>query len=229
MNAKQQIRIHLVLAGVVLVCSVSLMALVYLIINEPVVDIKPSVAVSPPSPVAVPVMNNQNLLLSNRTIPLHASYHSGIPHRWQEKSSSSPAFRIYTTSSAPVYSAGGGNGSAFVLATISHAPQRGIQQPSAPVTTFVAVASTRQLSAPEAEEAPQMAHLVSRDPRHAPGPPNTGDEGLPGEHQLVEHPIGDGVWVMVLLAMLYLFAGRVMEKVKQIRCGEAADLFCQKR
>ena len=204
MNARKQTRIRLVLAGLVLICGVSLMALVYLLINKPVVEISPSIVVSTPSPVAVPVVNHQNILLRSRSISHPAPYHSDSRQGWSEKPSSPSSFKIYTTSSATTHSVGGGTGSGFVLATTSHAPQRGIQQDAnLPVNTFVAMASSHQISAPEAGEAPQMAHLVSYDPRHAPGPPNTGEGGLPGDHQLVEHPIGDGLWVLVLMAMLY--------------------------
>lgn len=206
MNAKQQTRIRLVLAGVVLICGVSLMALVYLIINKPVAEVKPSIVVSTPSPVAVPVMNTQNMLLRrDRSITRYTPYNAANPYRWGASSSQTP-LKVYTTSSGAVYSVSGGtNGSAFTLATTSHSSQRGIQQQaSIPVTTFVAMASSRQVAAPETGEAPQMAHLASYDPRRAPGPPDLGGDDLPGDHQLVETPVGEGGWIMILFALMYL-------------------------
>ena len=206
MNAKQQTRIRLVLAGVVLICGVSLMALVYLIINKPVAEVKPSIVVSTPSPVAVPVMNTQNMLLRrDRSIARYTPYNVANPYRWEGTFSSQTSLTVYTTSNAAVRSVGGGtNGSAFALATTSHSSQRGIQQGAIPVTTFVAMASSRQVAAPEAGEAPQMAHLASYDPRRAPGPPDLGGDDLPGDHQLVETPVGEGGWIMILFALMYL-------------------------
>lgn len=206
MNAKQQTRIRLVLAGVVLICGVSLMALVYLIINKPVTEVKPTIVVSTPSPVAVPVMNNQNMLFRRDRFSIHYTpYNATNPYRWGASSSQTP-LKVYTTSSGTVHSVGGGgNGAVYTFATTPHSSQRGIQQQGVvPVTTFVAMASSRQVSAPAAEEAPQMAHLVSYDPRRAPGPPDLGGDDLPGDHQLVETPVGNGILIMFLFALLYL-------------------------
>ena len=213
MNVCKQTRIRLVLAGLVLICGVSLMALVYLLINKPVVENSPNIVVSTPSPVAVPVVNHENMLLRGRIISHPTPYRSESRPVWLDNPSSPSSFKIYTTSSATTHSVGGGTGSGFILATTSHASQRGIQaQTNLAVNTFVVLASSRQLSAPEAGEAPQMAHLASYDPRHAPGPPNTGEGGVPGDHQLVEHPIGDGLWMMVVMAMLYFFCKYATKK-----------------
>ena len=68
-----------------------------------------------------------------------------------------------------------------------------------PVTTLVSVASSRQMAQPEAQEAPEVAHVLARK---APGPPNI-DGPLPDENQLVEQPIGNAVWPLLLLAIGY--------------------------
>ena len=69
-----------------------------------------------------------------------------------------------------------------------------------PMTTFVAMASVRQVAQPEATEAPQMAAPI----RKAPGPPQPPGP-LPEDNQLIEHPepVGDAVWLLMLLALAF--------------------------
>jgi hypothetical protein len=68
-----------------------------------------------------------------------------------------------------------------------------------PVTTFVSVASSRQMAQPEAQEAPEVAQVLARK---APGPPNPTDP-LDEQHQLVEQPIGNALWLLLLMAIGY--------------------------
>ena len=72
-----------------------------------------------------------------------------------------------------------------------------------PLATFTAMASTREVAPPEAKQAPQMARMAVA-PLHAPGPPNPGGGGdLPGEHQLVEQPVGDAILPLLMLLGVY--------------------------
>jgi hypothetical protein len=72
------------------------------------------------------------------------------------------------------------------------------------------------MAAPEASEAPSMA--TTTGPRHAPGPPDIGGGDLPGDHQLTEQPVGDGLWILLLLAIGYMIA-------KQMTRRSAGHLF----
>ena len=215
MNAKRQLRIRLVLAGVVLVCGVSLMALVYLMLNKPVEEIKPGIVVThPSSPVASPLHMQSVPMSPSRYVFRHTWASSGKSGATVSGSASQGVSYapLYTTSSAHVHSVGGGGNGGGVMTTTSHAAQgasgRGITYASGaasmPFTSFASIASARMMASPEAEQAPQMARLASS--RHnAPGPPDLGGGELPGDHQLVEHPIGSPV-VLLVAALIYVAA-----------------------
>lgn len=217
MNAKQQTRKRLVIAGVFLICSVSFMAMIYLFFNKPEVYVMPGVVVSKPAPVASPVASFPPRL--NSRLP-HAVTPGNKVSSYKQVTPVVPktsSYRIWTSSSAKVHDAGGGGsyGSSYTASGAntsggsygapSQRADRGINYSGAvnamPSTSFLALASSRPMAAPEAESAPQMARLAA-DPRRAPGPPNTGDDPLPGDHQLVEHPVG-APWVMMFFALLY--------------------------
>lgn len=198
-------RIQLLIAFIVLVCGVSLIGLIYMISTKPVTYVTPGV-VSVPSPVATPMRP----VYSAAKISAHSSmmHHSPyvlptISHTTQPSPASSSSFRLYLTSSAEVHSVGGGG---IGIATTSQGTsERGINHNGAvamPVTNFVALAASRQIAQPEAQEAPQMASMASSPVRSAPGPPNPPGP-LPEDHQLVEHPLGDAVLPMLLCAAVY--------------------------
>lgn len=112
-----------------------------------------------------------------------------------------PSRGLYATSSAQVHEAGGGTGYG-IATTSSTQTQRGISYTTTTVTTFATFAmNSRQVAALEAQYAPEMARLVS-EPHRAPGPPDLGGGEAPGDQQLVEHPIGSPL-VLVLMAGLY--------------------------
>lgn len=215
MNAKKQTRKRLVIAGVFFICSVSVMALIYLYFNKPEVYIMPGVVVSTPAPVASPVTSyppkSYLRSLGLRTPVQTVTSYKHITHVSQSPSS----YRIWTSSSAKTHEVGGGGSyGASYGASVSGSSgygssgsrsDRGINYSGAsgtmPSTSFLTLASSRSMAAPEAGNAPQMARLAA-DPRRAPGPPDIGDDPLPGDHQLVEHPIG-APWIMMLFALLY--------------------------
>lgn len=196
----KKFRIQLVIAAVVFVCGVSLCGLIYIIGNKPAVYVNPGV-VSAPSPKASPVhpvspsYGKPYGLHHGSTLPSVSS--TAHPHAW-----SGASYRLFETSSATVKSIGGGGG--YGIATTSHgSSSRGIITSSGnvamPVTTFVSVASSRQMAQPEAKEAPEVAQVLARK---APGPPNPTDP-LDEQHQLVEQPIGDALIPLLLLAIGY--------------------------
>ena len=107
-----------------------------------------------------------------------------------------------------------GSGSNCVYATTGSSSRssskRGIQYGASsgvePMTTFTSMASARQVAQPEAQQAPQMARMAAA-PRFAPGPPpppNPGGEELPGGNQLVDQPVGEGLWILLLMAAGYI-------------------------
>ena len=193
----KRFRIQLVIALVVLICGVSLMGVVYLVFNKPEVYINPGVIVTQPSPVSSPVQPLRSSSGILRDYPYSYTI-SPIPPTPAPKAAMQPSRGLYTTSSAQVHEVGGGAG--YRMATTSGAQsQRGINYTTTTVTTFATFASnSRQVAAPEAQNAPEMARLASA-PHRAPGPP---DITPPDDHQLVEHPMGSPL-VLVLMAGLY--------------------------
>lgn len=202
----KKFRIQLVIAAVVFVCGVSLCGMIYIAGNKPVVYVSPGI-VTAPCPVANPVPAVTPL--SGRSTGLHHHYAvpsvASTPHSsaWSGPSS----YRMFETSSATSHMVGSGGGGGFGIATTSHgSSSRGVSYSSSggsvtmPATSFVAVASSRQVAEPEAQDAPQLAHVSSR---RAPGPPNPSGP-LDPTHQLGEQPIGDAVWPLLLIAIGYI-------------------------
>ena len=205
----KRFRIQLVWALIVLICGVSLMGMVYLVFNKPEVYINPGIVVTQPSPVAEPVAPMAPRGGSAPQSLFHHTSYSYTYHSPETNSFTGAGKGLYLHSGAEVRSVGGGGNGAWAAAGSSGSgSSRGIvytQSTGAtmPMTSFVAVASSRQVSQPEAQEAPQMARMAS--PKRAPGPPNPDPPGpLPGEQQLVEHPIGDAVLPLLLLAIGYM-------------------------
>ena len=210
----KRFRMQLLMAFIVLVCGVSLMGLVYIVFNKPDVYINPGI-VSAPSPVAAPIPpvnvdyppKHRSVYTQPATMPTYHPAKSALPV---------PSFRgLYTTSSADVHNVGGGMGG-YEMTTTSHHPKSSQNvvystvNVTMPTTNFVAMASQRQVAQPEAQEAPQMARLASA-PRRAPGPPNPPGP-LPEDHQLVEHPIGDAVWPLLMMAIGYVAYRRIKKE-----------------
>ena len=203
----KRFRIQLVWALIVLICGVSLMGLIYIVFNKPEVYINPGIVVTQPSPVAEPAAPLAPRGGSAPQLMFHHTSYSYTYHSPETNSFTGTGKGLYLHSGAEVHSVGGGGNGAWAAAgTSGSSSSRGIvytQSTGAtmPMTSFVAVASTRQVSQPEAQEAPQMARMAS--PKRAPGPPNPLGP-LPGEQQLVEHPIGDAVLPLLLLAIGYM-------------------------
>lgn len=207
----KRFRIHLVLAASVLICGVSLMAAVYLLFNKPEVYINPGIVVSSPAPVANPVSPvTPRHIAGSYSLFRHTSYGYSSSYHASPSASSMPATQgLYLHSSAEVHSVGGGSNGAWAAAGSSGSGSlRGIRYTQGggvtmPMTSFLAVASTRQIAQPEAQEAPQMARMAS--PRRAPGPPTIIDlEEGQENHQLVETPVGSTAIPLLLFAIGYI-------------------------
>ncbi len=209
MKLTKKFRKQLIWAAVVFVLSISIMSAIYIIGNKPYVYINPGITMSAPSPVGDPYR------------PIGLSYGPTVsgrhtastPYSLASKPTPSTDFSfdgLYLTSKAETHSVGGGNGGYITMAVTRSTSQRGIVvsgggAATMPITNFVSMASTRQVAAPAATDAPQMAKLA---PRHAPGPPQPpggGGGGLPDDHQLLEHPIGEP-WILAIMAVLYALA-----------------------
>lgn len=194
----KRFRIQLVIALVVLICGVSLMGLIYILFNKPEVYVNPGVIVTQPSPVSSPVQPIRSSSSILRDYPYSYTM-SSMQCATAPQATMQPSRGIYATSGAQVHNVGGGTG--YGIATTSNTQaQRGISYTTTTVTTFATFAmNSRQVAAPEAQHAPEMAALVSA-PHRAPGPPDIGE--LDPDHQLVEHPIGSPL-VLVMMAGLY--------------------------
>ena len=208
----KRFRIQLVIAGIVLVCGVSLMGLVYIVFNKPETYITPGIVTSNSAPSEVQLATTNTSTLQENYPPHAAVQYPSKTYKGSRPMAQSSMHELYLTSDVQVHMVGGGyahhasSETSHSASSASHSSSRGVNYSttgaSMPITNFVALASQRQVAAPESQEAPQMAHLASSNPRHAPGPPNTGDDpgGLDPHHQL---PIGEGTWWLLLLALGY--------------------------
>ena len=195
--------------GVILIALASGVAIVrsvYLVMNNKAEKTHASaVVVSSPSPMALPTHSK-----FSRTgrISWRADYQgsSAASNTSLPNITMSPSNGLFTTSRAQVHVIDGGGNTAYATSSSGNTSSRGISYGGGgvtmPMTHFSALASARQIAAPEASEAPQMAAMASAPIRHAPGPPNPPDP-LDEEHQLVEHPIGDAVWPLSILVIGY--------------------------
>lgn len=201
----KRFRIQLVIALVVLICGVSLMGVIYLVFNKPEVYVNPGVVVTQPSPVATPIQpirSSSGMMRSD--YPYSYSMYP-LPYTAAPQATMQPSHGLLLTSSAQVQQVGGGSGYGTATSSGSSAAQRGIVYTTSTVTTFATFAmNSRQVAAPEAMNAPEMAKLVT-EPRRAPGPPDIGE--LDPEHQL---PVGDPL-ALVVMAGLYAFVRKRKE------------------
>ena len=206
----KRFRIQLVWAFIVFVCGVSLMGLTYIIFSKPDVHINPGITVSNPSPVAAPMQPMRSTSHFAHPSMHHSPYIlPAVTHPTAPAAAMSSSHGLYLTSSATSHMVGGGGNGHGIATTSGGSSNRGISYSSAvtmPVTSFVAVASSRQVAEPEAQDAPELASVSSR---RAPGPPNVTP---PDEHQLVEHPIGNPVWPLLLMVIGYAAYGRQNKK-----------------
>ena len=193
----KRFRIQLVIALVVLICGISLMGVIYLVFNKPEVYINPGVIVTQPSPVSAPIqpIRTSSSLLRSDYPYSYTMYPQ--PYATAPQATIQPSHGLFMTSSAQVQHVGGGTN--YGMATTSGTQtQRGISYSMTTVTSFATFAmNSRQVAAPEAMNAPEMAKLVS-EPNRAPGPP-TPPGPLDPEHQL---PVGSPL-VLVVMAGLY--------------------------
>ena len=201
----KQFRIQLLIAFVVFLCGSALIGAIYILSTKDVSMAKPGqvVSVSRPSPVAKPSLPNRLIIRSNLMRHAHSPYTTHTPantHITITPMQSVHGQGLHTTSSAQVTTVGGG-GNASMPFTISHSSSRQVlnRQVAVPTTNFLAIASTRTISAPGAPDAPQMASIA---PHKAPAPPTVND--LLEDDQLVEHPVPVGTAeLFIVLAFLY--------------------------
>jgi hypothetical protein len=200
-------RIKWVIALAVAVSGIWFMGVMYVLTYKPDVYVAPG-NVGANLPTSAPVMPTINSYTPSRARNIYRPANYGA-HRTQRPASvPMQSMRIRTTSSAQVHSIGGGGNGGGGAVSGGSSSHRGIVYSTAsvamPQTNFLALASTRQMAAPEASEAPSMASMASiSGMRRAPGPPTPGGGELPDEHQLTEQPVGDAVLPLMMLVMLY--------------------------
>ena len=207
----KRFRIQLLIAGAVFICGLSLMGLIYIMFSKPDVYNSPGIVTtsSVPTTPHIQPLRPQSAYRGHTAVtpvrvstPMHST--SPVAH---------PVLTIYTTSSAQTHSFGSGVGSMGIATTSSSSAARGINTSSVgvamPMTNFTALASARTMAEPEAANAPAMARLAS--PYKAPPPPNPTDP-LDPEHQLIEQPVGDALWPLILLAIGYILVLRTRKR-----------------
>ena len=194
-----------VIALAVVVGGIWLLGVFYVLSYKPDVYVNPGAIVSSSSPVATPIQPGRyNPIMSHDGFIRHTpyiqptSYNGNAPEATMQ-----PSYGLYMTSNANTHSIGGGGNSTYGMYSSHSSSSRGIiySTTGVPTTNFLALASNRKMANPEASDAPQMAHLA---PRNAPGPPDLGGETPPTDHQLVEQPLSDGIWILMMAASLFL-------------------------
>lgn len=208
MKTTKEFRKMLVIASAVFICGVSLIGMIYIAYMQPEEYINPGIVTSA-SPVAQPIQSIRPSALLRTNSAYQAPSQSSSSFHAQMPSASMPTTKgLWATSSEKVHSVGGGMGGSYGAATNTQSSSsRGINYSGAgnvtmPLTTFVAVASMREVAPPAAQRAPSMAKLAVEPHRAPPPPPNPGGDELPGEHQLTEQPVGTP-WVLAFFALIY--------------------------
>lgn len=170
------------------------------------------VHVTPPNVIPSPMVSGSGS--QQIAIPTYSSSQPRMPQA--KANTGNTAWQLFRTSSHEVNSYGSGGGGVQIQPQqggASRAPQTGLNNNvAAPVTSFIALRATQPIAVAGAGEAPQMAELASAPGRRAPGPPTTGDDPLPDDHQLVEHPLPDGMLMLLLLAGIYAVNCILMKK-----------------
>ena len=201
----ERLIIRIGVALVILTSGVALLQSVYQVLNNKEDQTNASsVIVSSPSPTALPA--HFAFSRTGRISWREAQGSSSASNASLPEATMSPSHELFATSRARVHTVDGGSSTAYATSCSGNTSSRGISYGGGgvmmPMTHFSALASARQIAAPEASEAPQMAAMASAPIRHAPGPPNPPDP-LDEDHQLIEHPIGDAVWPLSLLLIVY--------------------------
>ena len=200
----------ILIALIVLASGISLVRVIYLVIQSQRMPVITEIPVSQPSLVAMPHLPFRG------HAPLQTVAVAPIPTNRGKTESivampSSGAFGLVRLSNARVTNIGSGTGvqAGYSVSTTSNSSsRRGISYSSAtgvtmPMTTFVAMATARQVAQPAAAEAPAMARMAS-GPRNAPSPPVI-ESPLPEDNQLVEHPepLGDILLPLMIMGLGY--------------------------
>jgi len=207
-----------VIALAVVIGGIWLMGVFYVLSYKPDVYVNPGAIVSSSSPVATPIQPSRyHSIMSHDGFIRHTMYIQPTSYTVNApEATMQPSYGLYMTSSATTHSVGGGDNSAYGMYSSSHSSSsRGIiySTTGMPTTNFIALASNRKMANPEAPDAPQMAHLA---PRNAPGPPDLGGETTPPDHQLVEQPLNDGIWILMMASAIYgLWRLRKMKSERQ--------------
>lgn len=211
----KQFRLQMLVAFLVLLIGTALIGFLYIMSNKEIKTIKPGIVLSKPSPVAAPVKLRTNAL-STPFVAQQIHHESMLPNVLHYPSTTpitSTTKSLWTTSNAKVTIVNGSGWNGINHSTTYPQQKRqGVKQTTAtmPMTTFIAMASAREVASPGATAAPQMA-VPATAPRRAPGPP-TPDGPLDKENQLVEQPIGNS-WILLIFAIVYLLiAARKREK-----------------
>lgn len=213
MRTTKEFRKRMVIALVVFICGIALMGLIYIANNKPYVYINPGIVTSASTTEPRPIETVRVSRQLKPYLPAHAMNYSRSNRSFGLSMPTMPMRGMYETSRAKVQNVGSGTNGVYATSGSSqNSSKRGIQYYSGgsgvvmPMTTFTSMASARQVAQPEAQQAPQMARMAAAPRRIGPTPPpppNPGGEELPGDHQLVDQPVGEGLWILLLMACAY--------------------------
>ena len=211
MKTTKWFRKRMVLALVVFICGIALMGLVYMVNNKPYVYINPGIVTTAQTTTTRPIESVRASRQLKPYLPAHAISYTRSHRSFGLSIPSVPMRGMYETSRAKVQHVGSGSNGVYATTGSSSrsSSKHGIQYGASsgvvmPMTTFTSMASVRQVAQPEAQQAPQMARMAAA-PRAAIGPPPPPGGGeLPSDHQLVDQPVGEGLWILLLMAAGYI-------------------------
>lgn len=171
--------------------------------------------VAPPAPVhvgsptVVATPNIEHRELTRHITPTYTPQTK--PQNWAAPSNNGSVWRVVQTSDRRMQSYGGGAERGQQTNGTTQKSGQNVNNNIAPVTSFVALQARKQLADAGAMEAPQMAQMAALPTRKAPGPPNPPGP-LPDDHQLVEHPLPDGMLTLLIMAIVFAIGRFFAEK-----------------
>lgn len=165
------------------------------------------VHVGSPTVVATPSIEHREL--TRHITPVYTP--QAKPQMLSVQQNRGQAWRVVQTSDRRMQSYGGGAERGQQTNGATQKSGQNVNNNIAPVTSFVALQARQQLADAGSMEAPQMAQMAALPTRRAPGPPNPHGP-LPEDHQLVEHPLPDGMLTLLIMAIVFAFGRFFAEK-----------------
>lgn len=197
---------------------------IYFILSTPKVGnsvVVPPAPVHVGSPTVVATPSIEHRELTRHITPVYVPQTK--PQNMAVRTGGGAAWRVVQTSDRRMQSYGGGAEKGQQSSGSASRVGQTVNNSIAPVTSFVALQARQQLADAGSMEAPQMAQMAALPTRRAPGPPNPHGP-LPEDHQLVEHPLPDGMLTLLIMAIVFAIGRFFAEK-----CHKKHEQFAQSK